>query len=152
MYSVASVALLMTVLPSLAQGPPSPTTLAQLRESYRPLLLFAPSPEDPSLLAQLTRLRNVQPGLEERNVLIIVVPFHTPSPSRTTLTPDEAAQARRQFNIPPTDFVAVSIGKDGGEKLRSRKPLSFEKLRATIDSMPMRQREMADVKRGTPHD
>jgi hypothetical protein len=34
------------------------------------------------------------------------------------------------------------VGKDGGEKLSSSKPLAAEKLFATIDAMPMRRDEM----------
>ena len=40
------------------------------------------------------------------------------------------------------DFVVILIGKDGGEKLRSRHPLRVESLTKGIDAMPMRQDEM----------
>ena len=74
-----------------AQTPPSPTTLAQLRDRFRPLLLFAANPDDPSLLAQMTRLKNLPPGLRERDILVIVVPFNSPSPTGTSLTPADAS-------------------------------------------------------------
>lgn len=38
--------------------------------------------------------------------------------------------------------MVILIGKDGGAKLRSEKPLSMAKLQETIDAMPMRQDEM----------
>ncbi len=134
-------ALAMT-LTATAQTPPSPTTLAQLRDTYRPLLLFARSPDDPSLLAQMTRLKDSAAGLHERDILVIAVPYNTPSPTQTSLTPADATEARRRFHVAPTDFTAILIGKDGGEKLRSTKPLSFNKLRDTVDAMPMRRDEM----------
>ena len=125
-----------------AQTPPSPTTLATLRDHYRPLLLFAASPDDPSLLAQLIRLKDHAPGLDERNVLVIAIPYNNPAPTAMALTPGDALDARHRFRIAPADFTAILLGKDGGEKLRSTRPVSFEKLRDKIDSMPMRQTEM----------
>ena len=130
-----------------AQTPPSPTTLDQLRDSYRPLLIFAASPDDPSLLAQLHMLKDSVPGLARRDVLVIAVPFQTPSPTDVSLTAEAATAARRHYRIAPPDFTVILLGKDGGEKLRSTKPVSFTKLQEKIDSMPMRQQEMADPAR-----
>jgi hypothetical protein len=36
----------------------------------------------------------------------------------------------------------VLLGKDGGEKLRSRTPVTMERLNTLIDAMPMRQQEV----------
>lgn len=140
MRLAAAAALFMATL-THAQTPTSPTTLAQLRDRFRPLLLFAPTPDDPGLRAQLTRLHEDAAGLAERDVLLIAIPYNNPSPTDTTLTPADAEAARRRFNVAPNDFVILLIGKDGGEKLRAHKPISFSKLRETIDSMPMRQQE-----------
>ena len=136
----------MSLSRSLAQNPPSPTTLASLRDRYRPLLLFAAKPDDPSLLAQMTRLKNAQAGLEHRDVLVIAlviaVPFNNPSSTKVALTTEDGIEARRHFNVAPDEFTVILLGKDGGEKLRSRNPVSFQKLKDLIDSMPMRQDEM----------
>ena len=125
-----------------SQAPPSLTTLAQLRDRSRPLLLFAAAPDDPSLLAQLTRLKNAAAGLRERDVLIIALPYKDPSPTEVSLSAADAQVARRLFHVAPEDFTAILLGKDGGEKYRSKKPISFEKLKSTIDAMPMRQDEI----------
>jgi hypothetical protein len=125
-----------------SQTPHSPTTLHDLRDGYRPLLVFASSPDDPALLAQLHRLKDAAPGLMERQVLVIAVPFNNPSETDVSLTPADSTAARRKFHIAPAEFAVVLVGKDGGEKLRSGKPVSFDKLRETIDGMPMRQDEM----------
>ncbi len=125
-----------------SQAPPSPVTLAQLRDRYRPLLLFAATPDDPSLLAQVTRFKDAAAGLRERDVLVIAIPYRDPSPSEVSLSAADAQAARRLFHVAPEDFMAILLGKDGGEKYRSKKPISFEKLRATIDAMPMRQDEV----------
>ena len=136
--------LLMTCS-AFAQTPPSPTTLAQLRNRYRLLLLFASRPDDPALLAQMTKLKDAAPGLKERDVLLIAIPYKNPAPTEVGLSSSEAQAVRRDFRVAPEDFTAILLGKDGGEKYRSMKPVSFDKLRATIDSMPMRRDEMKDA-------
>ena len=130
-----------------SQTPPSPVSLAQLQDRFRPLLLFAAAPDDPSLLAQLTRLKDAAAGLKQRDVLVIAIPNKNPSPTEVSLSAEDAQAARRLFHVAPEDFTAILLGKDGGEKYRSRKPISFEKLKAMIDAMPMRQDE---VKAATP--
>lgn len=133
---------LMTRSVVRSQTPPSPVTLAQMRDRYRPLLLFAAAPDDPSLLAQLTHLKDAAAGLKDRDVLVIALPYKDPSPSEVSLSAADAQAARRRFHVAPEDFTAILLGKDGGEKYRSTKPISFEKLKATIDAMPMRKNEV----------
>jgi hypothetical protein len=113
-----------------------------LRDTYRPLLIFAPSPTDPQLQIQLRWLRENAADVAERDVAVIAVPYQSPSPTQATLTDAGATAARRSFHIAPTDFTVILIGKDGGEKLRSHQPIPMETLRSTIDAMPMRQDEM----------
>lgn len=134
--------LLALLLPVLARGQTSPTTLVALRDNFRPLLIFAGSPDDPSLLAQLHRLKDSAPDLHERQILVIAVPFHNPAPTDVSLSATDATDARRRFGIAPADFTVILLGKDGGEKLRSSKPIAPSKLRDTVDSMPMRQEEI----------
>ena len=137
------VALLLLSMPlAQAQNPPSPTTLAALRDRFRVLLVFAKSPDDPALLAQAHMLKDDAPGMHERDLLLIAVPYNTPSPSEVALTPEAALDARHRFHIAPTDFTVLLLGKDGGEKLRSSKPIPYTRLQAKIDTMPMRQEEM----------
>lgn len=134
------------------QEPSSPVTLTQLRDRFRPLLLFAARPDDPALLAQLTLLKNAAPGLKERDVLVLAIPYKDPSPTEASLGAADAQAARRVFHVAPEDFTAILLGKDGGEKFRSAKPVSFETLRHKIDSMPMRRNEMKDGQGRPPND
>jgi len=118
------------------------TTLDSLRDRARPLLIFAPKPDDPRLEIQLRTLKEHAAETQERDLVPIALPFHTPSPTDAVLAPGAAEAARRRFHVAPGDFAVILIGKDGGAKLRSDKPFSMEKLNETIDAMPMRQDEM----------
>lgn len=130
--------------PALAQTttPTGVVSLATLRDHARPLLIFAPNPNDPQLQIQLRRLRDNAPAIANLNIVVIAVPYNSPSPTQAMFTDSGAEAARRRFNVAPADFAVILIGKDGGEKLRSTKPLSVEKLRDVLDAMPTRQQEI----------
>lgn len=118
------------------------TTLSQLCNQFRPVLIFAPRPDDPQLEIQVRTLQEHAAEAQDRDLAVIAVPYQSPSPSRLQLAPTDAEAARRQFHVAPGDFTVILIGKDGGEKLRSAKPLSMNHLMETIDAMPMRQDEV----------
>ncbi len=127
----------------LAQAPASGlTTLKAMQDHARPVLIFAPKPDDPRMLIQMRILSEHAAEAQERDVVGIAVPYESPSPSAVLLSGEDAEAARRKFHIEPGDFVAILLGKDGGVKLRSSKPLSMEKLEETIDAMPMRKDEI----------
>lgn len=127
---------------SLAAQQIALATLAQLRDQFRPLLIFAPRPDDPRLEIQMRTLQEHAPEAQDRDLAVIALPYQSPPPSRLQLTPAESEAARRRFGISPGDFAVILLGKDGGEKLRSDKPLSMNRLVNTIDAMPMRQDEI----------
>jgi hypothetical protein len=148
-----SASLLMAMAWPMMLAGQSPTlpagtvSLAGMRDRVRPLLIFAPAPDDPRLELQLRGLHEAQAALVERDVVVVVVPFKSPSTSGAMLTGKmlsdaDAQAARRRFKIAPGEFVVILVGKDGGEKLRSSEPLAVTTLRETIDAMPMRQEEM----------
>jgi hypothetical protein len=142
----------LTLAPMLnAQAPRTgQVTLDGLRETSRPLLIFAPRPDDPQLEIQLRTLAEHAPGVTERDITILALPYNNPSPSAATLSSTEADNARRRYHVNPADFTIILVGKDGGEKLRSLKPISFDKLQNTIDAMPMRQEEMRNPQKTKP--
>ena len=117
-------------------------TLSQLKDQFRPLLIFAPRPDDPRLEIQMRTLQEHSPETQDRDLAVIALPYGSPSPSRLQLTPAEAEAARRRFGIAPGDFAVILLGKDGGEKLRSGKSLAMSRIEETIDAMPMRQNEI----------
>lgn len=118
------------------------TTLRQLRAVARPLLIFAPKPDDPRLEIQVRTLTEHAAEAHDRDLVVLGLPYRNPSPTRAQLTSDDAEAARRRFHVAPEDFTVILLGKDGGEKLRSSKPFSMQQLNNTIDAMPMRKDEM----------
>jgi hypothetical protein len=129
-------------------APPETSTLAGLRDRARPLLIFGPEPGDSRMQAQLSILRDNAAEAADRDLVAIALPATGVPPTETRLTADDAAAARRRFHVKAGEFVVILVGKDGGEKLRSDKPIAFERLRSVVDAMPMRKEEMKGKERG----
>jgi hypothetical protein len=140
--ALLSVTLPAAVRPQTVATPTGIVSLASLVDHARPLLIFAATPNDPQLVIQLRRLQANASAVADRDIAVIAIPWNSPSPTAATLTDADALAARRRFHIAPADFAVILLGKDGGEKLRSSKPLSLDTLRNTIDAMPMRQDEL----------
>jgi hypothetical protein len=98
----------------------------------RVLLLFGPR-DSSELVKQKLILAADPAGLEERDMMI--------------LEPPETERLQDRFEIDPAAFTAILVGKDGGEKLRSDRPVSLSELYGLIDQMPMRRREMRQQRR-----
>jgi hypothetical protein len=132
---------------------PMTVTLASLRDRYRPVIVFAPSPIEP-FIQQVRILVHGRHEARERDIVLVLLPLNewdgswsqgldNPGELRVgEMSAAEQAAVRRRFHVHPNDFTVILIGKDGGEKLRSHQPLSLDTLRSTIDAMPMRQDEM----------
>ena len=134
---------------------PLPATLVSMRDTFRPLLVFAPSEGDERLQSQLAIVAANADELHERQVIVVLLLVRAPAKPLTSMlnprdlgsmsTP-EAAVARKRFHVAPGDFTVLLLGRDGGEKLRSHAPIAYATLRDTIDAMPMRQQEMRQPK------
>ncbi len=148
--------LAIAVLPALSLGQgAAPDTLASLRHDYRPLLIFASSPDE-EFRNQMHMFGKQARNLQERQILVVPILLHertgegaeweglVPQGSLGALSPAECGLARRRFHIGQDEFAVILLGKDGGEKLRSRTPVTMERLVKLIDSMPMRQKEARD--------
>ena len=132
-------ALMTSVLHAQSAGL---TSLVQLRDRARPLLIFAPGPDDPQLVAQLHTLREHPAEVQDRQIVPVAIPYHSAGPSAAQLSPREAEAVRQRFRVKPEEFRVVLIGKDGDAKWRSGNPVSMEALNGKIDAMPMRKEEM----------
>lgn len=135
--------------------PPQPHTLRAMRDCYRPVLVFAPSLDHPQLVDQFNQLKARAAELKLRDVLYVpIVPEGHNQPVPTSKVPtarlseDELAAMRHRFQVEPDEFLVILIGKDGGEKLNSRTPVSVNQLEKLIDSMPMHKHEMQQQSKG----
>lgn len=62
------------------------------------------------------------------------------------LTGETAEAARREYGVAAGGFEALLVGRDGGVKLRSSRPIVSSELFARIDEMPMRRRELREMR------
>lgn len=125
---LSSVAVAMAAsLPAQAAEDP----LAPLRWHSRVVVALAPTRADPALAAQRHLFSALGAEGRERDLALVDATDDTPV----------GAVLRRRFGGRGA-FLAVLVGKDGGEKLRSSAPLGREALFPVIDTMPMRVEEM----------
>ena len=151
---VRLLVLLALVLPLVLRAqahagcPVHPASVSAMRGCYRPLVVLSPSAGDPRVQQQQALLDAAADDLMDRNVLYLPVfaasagfipPLDAPY---AVLPPAEQAALRLRFKTVPAAFETVLLGEDGGIKLRSRAPISIEKLNSLIDTMPTRRREM----------
>ncbi len=154
MMTFLPVAFALAVIPVLSPAlSGSHATLASLRHDYRPVLVFAPSDND-QVREQMRLLGERVQDLQERQMVVAPILLGGGLPQDAEagkevlpeglvvrLSEAEDAAARRRFHVGGDEFVVILLGKDGGEKLRSRTPVRMERLMQEIDSMPMRQKE-----------
>ncbi|QFS82698.1 hypothetical protein FIU97_07790 [Roseivivax sp. THAF40] len=110
---------------------PARADFADLRWRARIVVVLADDAGLAAYRAQMDHLKDVRAGLAERDIVV----FTDTDPAA------RGALARRLAQGP---FTFVLIGKDGGVKRREASPVTADSLFATIDAMPMRQREMRD--------
>jgi len=134
---------------SSAGCPAQPNTLRAMRGCYRPLLVFAPSLDNPQLVQEFDQLKAHAIELKSRSVLYVpIVPegHNQPIPGSKVptarLSEDELAAMRHRFKVEAPDFLVILIGKDGEEKLSNKAPVPAEQIERLIDSMPMHKVEM----------
>jgi len=117
--------------------------LAGLRWEYRPLLVFTPSRGDERLSRQTTALAEVAAGVGDRRLAVYVIAPEAVSAALGAPAPQaDARELRQRFGVSGDAFRVILVGLDGGAKLTSEEPVDAETLFATIDRMPMRQREL----------
>ncbi len=152
-YRLITLAALMLGSPVHSQlnpgCPVQPATFKAMRDCYRPLLVFAPSARDASLVAQQTMLDQYADEMMDRNLLyvpVLVQSGHFEAPLDApyiVLRQSEMNAIRARFQVGPSEFLVILVGKDGGEKFRTKKAISVLKLDEIVDAMPMGSHEKA---------
>ena len=133
------VALVFAGIVSLA--PPAPLEavkadmpdLSEFRFKRRPVVVFADSADDPAFVEQMELLHLREDELRERDVIVLT-------------DTDPAARGDIRLKMRPRGFMLVLMGKDGALQLRKPFPWDVREITASIDKMPMRQREIREEK------
>ena len=117
-----------------------------LMKSYswqnRVLLVFTPDLAASDFVEQNSILKQVRPGLLDRDIVVVRVSADDAVSIDEQTSPLSATSFYRHYDAQTPDFTVILIGKDGGIKLRQQRPISSEALFGLIDAMPMRQQEM----------
>ena len=141
-------ALTLIVLATItALGSPSAAAaeLGDYRWTHRPLLLFAPTDNDPQLVETLSRIDASRCAFLERDMVIgIVLTEGQSTLAGQPVNPVESQRLSDRYAIGENAFTALLIGKDGGEKLRVDEVPDLSTIYTVIDGMPMRNSEMRD--------
>jgi hypothetical protein len=112
----------------------APVSIAAMKWQRRIVLISAPSTQDPALAQQREIFARWRTEAKDRDLSVVEV-----IGDQVSGVSDSGSALRRKYRLPADGFTAILIGKDGGEKLRSRKPLLGGQLETVIDAMPMRQ-------------
>jgi hypothetical protein len=119
-------------------------SMEQYAWENRPLLIFAPSPDDSRYRKQKRKVDQATEEFRDRDMVLIRV-FSSGDSSRAgdqPLSASDAQQLRQTYDVHPDSFSVLLVGKDTGVKRRSTRPVDIQDIFDQIDRMPMRQREM----------
>ncbi|MDA0784721.1 MAG: DUF4174 domain-containing protein [Proteobacteria bacterium] len=137
--------LLMAGLTAAGNMSPSEVGTASM-DNYiwksRPLIVFTPTPGDPLAAGQRAVLDEKGYAFRDRDMILVEVIGDRVSINGQTARGLRADDLRARYRVARDMAQALLVGKDGGVKLRSKTAFSANELFATIDAMPMRQREM----------
>lgn len=110
----------------------------------RPVVVLAPTPDDPLVADQASRLSSHGAGLAERDMVVITVAGSEVRIDGKPAAGMDAEAVRTRFGVTRDERAVLLIGKDGGVKLRRDTAVDPHALFALIDTMPMRRREMRE--------
>ena len=142
-HGLALALVVLVVSTVLGSATAMATELSDYRWESRPLLVFAPTANDPRLVETLNRVEATRCDFTGRDMVLgVVVPVGNSTLDGQAIDADEARRLANQFAIGDDAFSVVLVGKDGGEKLRVNDVPDLQRIYAVVDGMPMRGREM----------
>lgn len=120
-------------------------TLEKYRWKHRALVISAPDQNDAGLIAMRDAMASTREKFAERDMVLVTLLDNGASVAgERQLTAAEAAAARDTLGIQAGSFALRLVGKDGSVKLSKASPAAMAEIYALIDTMPMRQSEMAE--------
>jgi hypothetical protein len=142
MKTLALAGLVTTLISGLAAAQAAENPLEAERWKTRPLILVAPTANDP----QVVKLREelAQPAnreaFAEREMVLYTVVGEAGSRNDQPLRPEQTQALLQALDArvgqPATLYL---VGKDGGIKVREQQDWSLKALFGTVDRMPMRR-------------
>jgi hypothetical protein len=141
------IALAVIFLTTSAALMPARAAAAELSDylwQRRPLLVFAPTENDPRIVETMRRIEASRCDFVDRDMVLgLIVTEGTSTLDGQVVDTNQAQQLLSEFGIGADSFSVVLIGKDGGEKLRVNDVPDLQAIYAVIDGMPMRGGEMS---------
>ena len=129
-----------------AAGPSDANPLLAERWKTRPVVVIAPSTDDPVVRTVLaaTRSEEGRTAFATRDMVLFTVVGTKGQRAGRDLSAAATQALLQALDLPPSigsDAVLVLVGKDGGTKLVQRHPVDLHAVYAEIDGMPMRREE-----------
>ncbi|WP_122569790.1 DUF4174 domain-containing protein [Pseudomonas viridiflava] len=128
--------------PALAADSDGP--LAQERGKTRPLIIIVSSKADPTLVSVKKALEEPanREAFAQRNMVLFTVVNTIGERDNKTLDAQSTMALIRELKLNAGDKTKVILkGKDGETKLKKDENVDLKEIFATIDQMPMRERE-----------
>jgi monofunctional biosynthetic peptidoglycan transglycosylase len=120
-------------------------TLGKYRWKHRVLVISAPDQEDAALATMRDAVASTPVEFADRDmVLVTLLDSGASVAGEQQLTDAETAAARAALGIQAGTFALRLVGKDGSVKFSRASPAAMAEIYALIDTMPMRQGEMAE--------
>jgi len=102
----------------------------------RPMVLFAPTKDDPRLLRQIEIMKKEKKGFGERDLTLVEAIGEDARiifPNEEKLRTGSGSALRGRFGVEPTEFSVVVVGKDGNMRYQWSKPVDVETLFRAIE-------------------
>lgn len=111
----------------------------------RVLLIFSPNTYTHHYRDQVRELKSAKNGIQERDLKVYhILQESSASVKGEIIEGEETDPLLSEFDVSPSEYTVILIGKDGTEKLRTNETLSARRLFKEIDAMPMRKLEMKE--------
>lgn len=140
------IAALLTLVFTPVMAADSDSALAKDRGQYRPLIVIARSASDPSLQALQKDLTDptLHKGFQDRKMVLYTVIGTLGQRDGKNLETQSTMGMIRELNPGVSDTMRfILVGLDGEKKIVDKGDVDLKKIFATIDAMPMAEKEAA---------
>ena len=143
MKSLLTIGLLLLLLVGCESSPDYSGSSRGADEAFydfswnrRPMVVFAPSLDDPRLVRQTEIMKADKKGFGDRDLTLIRAVGEEAEivfPNKEKLRRGAGSDLRGRFGVAPDEFAVVVVGKDGNAKHRWSEPVDAATLFAAIE-------------------